>query len=493
MKTVQHVYSFLFLLCLTLIVSGCRTTHVASLTHPEKQKSPSEFQSRINRILQDSIFSQAQVGIKIVSVTNNDVLYEHDSKKLFHPASNTKLLTTVAALKTLGPHFSFHTRFYADTSINKNGTLEGSLYLKGSGNPDFTIEQLDTLINSLARQGLKHVKGSLVGDVSYFDSKDWGTGWMWDDDPFDFAMHITPLSINNNCVKIFVKPGEEEKKPLRVAVSPWTSYVTIQNEGITGPDSSAQTLDVTRSIRPEENIIKIQGSLPLQSAIQHYDLNIWKPELFTLDIARQLFEQKGIIIDSMSKLGVINPGCHILADHSWGIDTVLINMNQMSDNLSAENILKTAAAEHDTCPGSTFNGLKIEKNILASMSIDTSQYMIVDGSGISSYNLISPDALVTILYGMAKEKELFPLFKKSLPIGGLSGTLQSRMKKSAAERKIFAKTGTITGASALSGYAETVNGELLAFSIMMENYVSTAHPFRSLQDSIAAAMTKFRR
>jgi D-alanyl-D-alanine carboxypeptidase/D-alanyl-D-alanine-endopeptidase (penicillin-binding protein 4) len=168
-------------------------------------------------------------------------------------------------------------------------------------------------------------------------------------------------------------------------------------------------------------------------------------------------------------------------------------MNLESDNLSAENLLKTVAAERDTAAGSTEAGLKIEENLLVSMGIDTVNFCIYDGSGMSGYNLINPEALVTLLDRMSKEKALFPLFLKSLPTGGYSGTLQHRMRKTAAEGKVFAKTGTITGSSTLSGYVQAAGGEVLAFSIMMENYLGSSQPYRALQDSIAVMMAKFKR
>jgi PBP4 family serine-type D-alanyl-D-alanine carboxypeptidase len=182
-----------------------------------------------------------------------------------------------------------------------------------------------------------------------------------------------------------------------------------------------------------------------------------------------------------------------IASYSRPIDSVLIAMNKKSDNLSAENILKTIGARHRGLPGRAQNGIYVENEFLSSFGIDTSACFIVDGSGVSHYNLLTVDNIIRLLVGITRRPDPFYLIYASLPIAGVDGTLETRMIGTTAQGNARGKTGTLSGISSLSGYVTTRDGELLAFSMVMENFVLPTRYFQFAQDTICELLARFSR
>ncbi|HTR81544.1 MAG TPA: D-alanyl-D-alanine carboxypeptidase/D-alanyl-D-alanine-endopeptidase, partial [Bacteroidota bacterium] len=144
-------------------------------------------------------------------------------------------------------------------------------------------------------------------------------------------------------------------------------------------------------------------------------------------------------------------------------------------------------------PGTSEHGISAVNRILASWGIDSTKYLMVDGSGVSHYDLVTPETFIQLLRAIYMQKGLFDLYYRSLPIAGVDGLLASRMKNSPAQNDLRAKTGTIRGVSALSGYVRTADGELLAFSMMMQNYIGSGEPYRRAQDAIGVLMASLKR
>lgn len=471
-----------------LLFSSCATLFPP---RPDREATR-ELTRSIDELLEDTLFIRARVGLKVISLADGQVLYERNSKFLFHPASNVKLLTTATALHVLGTNYKFKTAVYVD-SLSPEGVVVGNLYLKGFGNPDLKQKDLDQITLQLKTMGVKRIEGDIVADASFFDDLFWGKGWMWDDEPSCFQAFISPITINDNCVHVVVRPGERVGDLVRVATVPQTSYLSLKNLGVTGIDTSENTLKVTRDLRQRSNTILVHGSLPLNSREREFAISVWQPELYATTLLRERFEAEGISVSGQTRLGLMNEQARQVALHEWPIDSVIVNINKTSDNLSAENTLKVIAAEKRGVPGTALNGISVMNEFLFSLGIDTTSYSIVDGSGLSHYNLISAETLAQLLTQMYKKKDLFELFYRSLPIAAVDGTLQNRMRGTAAAGNARAKTGTLTGVSALSGYVKTEDGDLLAFSILMEHFTGSAGAYRNVQDKIVDMLARLNR
>ncbi len=168
-------------------------------------------------------------------------------------------------------------------------------------------------------------------------------------------------------------------------------------------------------------------------------------------------------------------------------------MNKVSDNLAAEAMLKTIAARKAGIPGSAHGGIQLMHQFLSTAGIDTNRIAVADGSGLSRYNLTSPAAVIGLLKHMYADTVNFPVYYHTLPIAGVDGTIGRRMQGSLAAGNLRAKTGTLSGVTALSGYVQTLDGEWLAFSILMQHYPGSSRDYRAVQDAVGALLAGLRR
>lgn len=473
------------LIALCLILFGCASVQNLEKHSPEVLR----FQHTIDSLLQQPIFNATDAAVKIVSLENNEILYEHNSERLFRPASNMKLLTTSAALTTLGKDFSLPTRFFYDGTIH-DSTLSGNIYVKGFGDPDFSSETLASIVTEIKVKGISRITGNIIGDPSYFDGKRWGVGWMWDDEPFGFAAYNSALSINHNCVEVYVLPGKNIGDTVSAWTVPATRYISIENSATT---DTVSTLEISRKFDERLNVITLKGTARNTADTIHESITIRNPEKYFLTLFSEELHRQGIQCDDSIRIDTVPKSAIVLSQHLQPIDSMIIYLNKVSDNLSAENTLKILGAEKIGIPGTTENGITIVRQVLQSFGIDSTSYLQVDGSGVSHYNLVYADLFIKILQGMYNQKNIFDLFYTSLPNAGIDGSLEDRMKNSPAQNNLHAKTGTISGVTTLSGYVRTQDSELLAFSILIQNFIGSNKPYRAVQDAIGILMASFKR
>ena len=471
-----------------LLFSGC-----AILQFGGRPSDPVEaLRYDIDQILSDSIFIPSNASVTIASLSTGEQLYAREPHLLLRPASNMKLLTSSAALQYLGLQFDFLTEVLVD-STDSSGTVHGNIFLKGFGDPDLTDSDLDSLASLVKLQGINRVSGDVVADVSYFDSLYWGMGWMWDDEPYSYEAFISPLCVDDNCVSIQVIPAPAPADSATVILTPQTDYVTLVNHVRTVSDTALVPLKITRLYMQRLNTIIVEGEVVASADTVEDQLTVWRPELYAGTLFREALQRQGIPVTGGVQAGTVPSLAVPRAALSRPIDTVLVHMNKVSDNLSAENFLKTISATQGGEPGSSEFGIWKINEFLDGLGIDTTKILMVDGSGVSHYNLLTTSMLVQLLEGMASRTDVFPLFYRSLPVAGRDGTLESRMRGTPAEGNLHAKTGTISGACSLSGYVTDRDGEMLVFSMMMQNYIGSARRYRYAQDRIGALLAGFSR
>jgi serine-type D-Ala-D-Ala carboxypeptidase/endopeptidase (penicillin-binding protein 4) len=450
------------------------------------------FRRSLDAVFADSAF-QATCGSLIVgSLESGEVLYDRNSALLVRPASNMKLLTSAAALHYLGKNFSFNTVLYGD-SLPQAGNLSGNLYVKGFGNPDLTTADLDSLVGQLRARGITQIAGDVIVDVSYFGDDYWGAGWMWDDEPEPDEAFITALSVNDNCVKVTVMPGPEVGSLAIVTLEPQTSYVTISSAATTAPDTVRRTLKIDRLYRERSNTICVTGMIPARRRAITQKITVWKPELYAGTLLKERLESDSIQVAGSVKTGTVSPGAAELARHAWPLDSMLVNLNKTSDNLSAECTLRAIAAELTGNPGTADAGVSKVYEFLSMLEIDTTRINMVDGSGVSHYNLLTTRTIYTLLQAMGRRPDLFPAYYASLPVAGADGTLESRMRGSPANGVLRAKTGTLSAVTSLSGYVRTYDGETLVFSMSMQNYLGSGTRYKQIEDRVGSLLAGFSR
>ena len=446
------------------------------------QNESENFSSKIDSLLNQPFLKSCITAVSAYDLNKEKFIYNKNEKLLLRPASTIKILTSSAALLFLGEDYEFQTKFYYTGDII-DSVITGDLFVAGGCDPDFTVADLDSVIDEIKESGIKTVAGNLYGDISMMDSLWWGKGWMWDDDPYSYCPHLTPLIINDAGVEIIYSPGDLGKT-VDINISPETEYYTFVNKSITVDDDSS-TLEISRDWINRNNNFYAIGNYPYNKKTDTLQLNVFRPEMFFLTIMKEHLMDAGINFSGRIDTGSVPEYAEELFSISRSLTDVINNMNKESDNLSAEMILRALAFEFYGGPASAENGVKLIDSLIILADCNPDDYSIVDGSGLSHYNLISADLLISVLkYIYYINSDIYEIIINSFPIAGIDGTLEERMTAGPAYNNVHAKTGTLTGVSCLAGYLNSGNGHKIAFSIFIENFVFKAKTARLIQDEI---------
>jgi D-alanyl-D-alanine carboxypeptidase/D-alanyl-D-alanine-endopeptidase (penicillin-binding protein 4) len=481
----------LFKLIIFLLIINCSL--FSQVDNKYQVSGIQHLQSAIKKITSDPFFERTIIAIDIFDLTDSVSLFNQNEKLLLRPASNMKILTSIAGLVNLGEAYKFKTDLY-QTGIIEGETLYGDLYVVGGFDPDFATDDLDSLVKIVQSLRIKEIKGGIFTDISKKDSLYWGKGWMWDDDPDPTSPYLSPLNINDNSIKVFVE-GEEIGSPAKVSLIPQTEYVKVVNNSVTVSPGSVDNFKITRDWVNKNNTIIVDGEVrkvsEVDSSANTEELNILYPEKYFLTLFKEHLENDGIKVDKDIGVQKVKENSAYLTSIQRDIDTVLSDTNKESDNLNAEMMIYAIALKDSGAPAIANNGLAAIKRLIDSVGLNADDYSIADGSGASHYNLISAELLLDALKYMYYEREdLFNLFYNSLAIAGVDGTLKKRMRNTSAEAHVRAKTGTIKGVSNLSGYVTSKNGHLVAFSILIQNFLGDYSTARSFQDKICVLLAE---
>jgi len=430
-----------------------------------------ELKNKINDIIEYSGID-LNMGIKIVSLRDNKTLYAYNSQKLLMPASTNKLYTCAAALHYLGNDYRFK------TSVLKNNN---NLILKGGGDPDLKIDELD----SLAKMVSKSVKkvDTLYLDDTFLDSLNYGEGWMWDEGPWWYAAPVSALSVNDNCVDFYIEPGSIGRSA-KIDHFPETSYITFENNSITVDETlDFKKIKIDRDWVSNRNNFSVTGEILNTTKKDTLFRNIYDPTLFTGTIFKELLKKHGTKVKLLSLKYQDLADYKEIANHKS--DSLIVsakNLMRLSDNLTAELFVKSIGAL-DSLPGTWETGLDSVKSFLAGqVKMDTSQIRLADGSGVSRYTLTSSDQLISLLTWIYNSKHKDD-FISTLPGGGWpNSTLEKRLINEGG--KVRAKTGGLSGVRNLAGYIESQKYGTVAFSILMNGYIGSSSKHRYVQNQI---------
>ncbi|WP_249869978.1 D-alanyl-D-alanine carboxypeptidase/D-alanyl-D-alanine endopeptidase [Oceanobacillus saliphilus] len=411
------------------------------------------------------------IGISIRSVSTGKVIYEHNGDIRLHPASNMKLLTGAAALEVLGTEYKFETEVRTHGVINE-GKLVGDIYLIGKGDPTLLVKDFDAFAEKLKEEGIHTITGDIVGDDTWYDDVRLSSDLVWTDEQYYYGAEVSALTVSPNedydtgSVMIEVKPVAIGEKP-SVEFFPNNDYITIRNEAVTVSEVVEDELIIERE--HGSNLITIKGKISYHSESIKEWMAVWGISEFATIIFGQSLKNKGITWNGEMKQGQSPKDANLLVSRSSiSLSVLLIPLMKLSNNGIAEILVKEMGKKiHGE--GSWEKGLDVLEREMDKFGIDRTSIGIKDGSGISHSNLIPSNEITHLLYEV-QTKEWFHAYLHSLPIAGkedrmIGGTLRERMNG----LLVKAKTGTIEGVSTLSGYMETVGGDELIISIMVNN------------------------
>jgi serine-type D-Ala-D-Ala carboxypeptidase/endopeptidase (penicillin-binding protein 4) len=457
-------------------------TPIAPTSIP-KTICPAQLPSNLDAVINRPVFSRVRWGILVQTLNSGQTLYNRDSQKYFTPASNTKLLTTAAALQQLGTNFRIRTSVYRDN---------GALRLVGRGDPSIKDAQLTELAKQLKAKGITQIK-QLIADDSYIQGDVVQPSWQWEDIQSDYGAPVGSFMVNENVFNIQLVP-QAVGKPLQITWSdPNEARIwRILNSSVTAADNQATDLGVSRDLLG--NVLKIQGQLAANANPFGVTLPVVDPNYFFLRRFRTALASENI---SLAETSVATGGTsqqEVAAIQSPPLSELVAETNINSNNLYAESLLNALAFKQPRKPlqGSAAAGLEVLKTTLTALGVNQTSYFIVDGSGLSRKNLISPEALVQVLRGMSKTSAA-SVYRASLPVGGKTGTLKFRFRNTPAEGIVQAKTGTVGGVVSLSGYLNAPNYEPLVFSIIVNQTEQPASVLRQAVDEMVVNLTQLRR
>lgn len=516
-----------FPLAAAIVLAALCTPTFAASKKPRKPALPQQ----VATILADPAVSRAHWGI-FVSTLDGKPVYTLNDAQYFVPASNNKVFTTATAIALLGPQTTFTTRIVAEG--NGTTTLSGNLALIGGGDPNLSgrsfpylppsqrpkpappaadpLQYLAKMADQVAATGLKTIDGDILGDDTLFPWEPYPEDWAIDDTVGDDGSPVSALTLNDNRIDVILTPTEPGK-PAAFTFAPAVPYYTIENHVLTGGPGARTRIVADRDLG--SRTVKLYGTLAADASAYDEPLAVHDPAEFAATALKQLLEQRGILVTGKAvarhrtppmpapknflaqsheplTLSVAKqtpaPAGRVLATHtSVPLIDAMLWTNKISQNLHAELFLHHLGAAYGD-DGSTVEGARVIRSFLTTRAgVDPDDFVLFDGSGLSGHDLITPRALGKLLQ-YASTQPWFAEWKKTLPIGGEDGTLSSRFPAAPMKDHLFAKTGTLSEARALSGYVDAASGKTLIFSVMVSTHYPRTNADRDAMDKIVTAI-----
>ena len=440
MKTVgRPIYSAVVLSAL-MGLSACGPAGGA----PSPARAPlAALRHSIDSLVNDPIFANAQIGLLIVDPATGDTLYSKNAGKLFMPASNQKIITGAVALAQLGPDYRYTTVIGKRGSV-RNGVLSGDLLVIGDGDPTISdrvkgsaAEAMDAIADSIKARGITRITGALRQGGNAFPDSIYGYGWEWDDLKTSSGAPVDELLYNEGMVQRATK--------------------------IDGRDT----------------IVAVATRTPGYAYLSALYLALNK---------------RGVVVDSLVALDVDSlaaPFDTLYAFQSPPLSEILKHFLKPSQNQIGEILLKTLGREKGGA-GIADSGAVVVRKQLADWGVDSTGAVVYDGSGLSRHNLVTPETIVKTLVAMMRDSTTFAVFYDALPVAGVDGTIRSRMKGTAAENNLHAKTGSLEFVRSLSGYVSTPSDDLIIFSFLSNHFTVRTSETARVQDAIGALLANYR-
>ncbi len=497
------------------------------------------FGEQIAAITNEPAVSRAHWGVSVTTVDGKPI-FSLNEGQFFQPASNMKLFTTAAAMALLPIDERLVTRVIGSGLYDDKGEFIGDLVLKGVGDANFSgrpvpyqrpvpgqaaphrdeLRYIDELADEVKAAGITQVKGDVVGDDSLMPNDPYPADWSIDDTPWYYGAPINALMIADNAFALTVHPGATVGSAPTVTMDPALPFYTVDMQAKTIAKGGESALDIQRAMG--SRVIHIYGTLAVDAPPYKQDMSIGEPAEYAALALKTALEKSGIaisgtakaehaqfyetsftrhsvvpidklIVSPVRKLLLAPPTCfdcttRVLAEHIGPLlgDDVAIT-NKTSENQHAELFLRQLGL-FITGSGTSVQGERVLRTWLTQqVKIDGEDFMFFDGSGLSGHDLVTPRA-ITKLLSYAATQPWGAAWKASLPVGGEDGSLRARFPDAPLKDHVYAKTGTLGEARALSGYIDCASGQTLIFSVMVNAHTPRTSDDMKAMDRIVAAI-----
>ncbi len=471
---------------------GCRTAGLYATPRPVP-RPVARLRTAIDSMVTQPEFSNANWGILIVDPASGDTLYSRNAGKLFMPASNMKILTTSTALTQLGPAFQYHTVFAARGAVS-DSTLAGDLLVIGRGDPSVSdhmrhdaMAPLDSIADSLRARGITRITGRVLAWGDAFPGEHFGYGWTYDDFEDDYSAPIDELLFNEGFSQLDVRGGAQPGDPVTVDVWPAHTVPHVRVMATTVAPANAPGPHDPNVIHARKDSVSwdeiVEGQIAAGDSavliVTHHD-----PDRAYIGAVREALASRGITVlggatDTLARIDTL------ATLMSPPLSEILKALLKPSQNQLAEMLFRTIALQATGVGRADSARALVERQIAQWGVVVPAEAVVRDGSGLARYDYVSPQTLVRILDAMRRSPN-FNVFYDALPIAGVDGTLENRMKGTPADSNVHAKTGSVALARSLSGYVTTADQHMLIFSFLANNWTTPTREVERVQDAILA-------
>ncbi len=456
---------------------------------------PSDALARaIDRIVARPAFAAAFWGIEVRSLRTGRVLYARDPEKNFRPASTLKLVVSAAALDAFGPDARFRTTVETAGRVDSRGRILGDVYLVGRGDPNLSARftpgrpaaAFEELADALRAAGVARIEGRLVGHEGAFTGDRRGSDWGWEDLVWWYGAEVSALCFNDSVADLRLLPGDLPGDPAYLEASPPTAYYSVVSTAVTSPAGTKAELKLERDLGT--NRIRLSGTIPVGDTWEGRPA-VEDPARYAATVFGEVLQARGLRVMGpvATSSDPLPAGARVLAAHdSPPLSEMLKVVNKDSQNLHTEMLLRLLG-QRLKGEGSVAAGHEAVREFLARIGVQTQSWGLQDGSGLSRSDLVDPRGLVELLVAMDRHPQA-AVFRDSLAVMGVDGTLKDRLRGTPAEGKVLAKTGTLRLSNALAGYTTAASGERMAFAILVNNHTIPSREAVTAIDEIARVL-----
>ncbi len=475
-------------------IAGLLVLLIVSVPAETAEPDPARLKRAVDRILDQPAFAPAFWAAEIRSLRTGRVLYERNARKNMTPASTMKLLTTAAALDAFGPDYRIRTTLETAARLDGAGRVLGDVFLVGRGDPVLSEKgpdgqtAFDSFATALLAAGVRRIEGRLVGHEGLFKDRR-PEDWEWSDLVWSYGAEVSALAWNDNCATLTVTAGERLGEPAVVERTPLSDYYSLVSDATTSAAGTQSDLKLVRELG--SNTIRLSGTRPIGAQAEVLDVALEDPARYAATVLAEVLEARGIRVSGgvATSSDSLAPGLRELAAHeSPPLAEILKGVNKPSNNLHAETLRRLVGARVEG-EGSLTASLEALRQFGVRIGAPELAASLHDGSGLARTNLLRPHDIVGLLVAMDRHAYA-AAFRDSLPVAGVDGTLEHRLRGSAAERRVQAKTGTLRQTNALAGYVTNKAGDRFVFSIVLNHNTLTGREAVNAIDQVVTLLAR---
>ncbi len=460
-----------------------------------------KLETNLNSFVADSELQYASISFCAIDIKTNQVFAQRFPNKALVPASSMKVVTTGTALAILGKDYKFKTYLEYSGSIS-NGTLNGNIYIRGTGDPSLGSPKMDGVISketlianfvaAIQKLGIRKINGAIIGDGSFFEAKSIPPSWQWGDIGNHYGAGVSGLNFHDNLYFInFQRSKDYGTTPKIAKTTPKVPYLKFDNQVTSAGSRTGDNAYVYAA--PYGTEVIIRGTIPKGSGLFDIKGAVPDPPLLAADQLYRNLQAKGIAVSRKpTTTRVVQKKETRKAFYTYSSPSLLAickHTNEESRNMYCEALIK-AMGKKVKGKGTTTDGVAAVLDFWRGRGLDMQGFFMKDGSGLSARSGVATKTMAQIMRKLYIDKSTFGDFYNQLAIAGKTGTLRNIGRNSAAEGNVHAKSGSMNRIRSYTGYVKTKSGKMLSFSVIVNNYSCSGWAMKKKMEQLMIAMAE---